>query len=549
MSSLRGIVRLGLVLAVLVGIRGIAAGGEPASEGDALVARLVHPDRQAAEVLRLFEGARWSDPASALAAWKQEARGVVPLGKPAEALIALFNPEMVAEWRAFDGAEIHLAADPSSGDLGWFAFVPRDDGTVAAGITAMRLTYPDDKPLVVDGRDLPVAQLGRSGVPLACVVGTAVTVASSRDLLLRAVRIVATARETPRDGSDPRASGTFFRLEPGRIPLPGDASLSRRRTIEALRALGCRRVEGTARLKDSLLVLDVSTTLDERRSQERRSPRRAVESGWLEGLPSAGVMAMVSLAIDPASGSWDRALAVADRVERVDPRRAGLAPLRSRINLLAAAAGIKLEADLRPHLRGLSACLFGDPAHPGRVTGALLVLHLDDGEAARRLVADAAPRVRALMRGAAPDRAGVERFADGVGAELGKVDGRPVCVCVRGRAIRIAWGEGGATGPRDGRSDPGTGLARICGGWGAVGREPPDRVGAFWPARLWLPAAMKDLSSASLRVLGEDPPVVWWGWSEPGRAHDLVRWAGLRERAGNFLMTLPPDPGEVRPDP
>ena len=113
-----------------------AAGGEPTSPGEAFVARLVHPDRQAAEVLRLFEGARWSDPAAALAAWKTQ-RPDAGLGKPAEAVIALFNPEMAREWRSLDEAEVRIGLDPGTGGLGWFAVIPRDDGTVAAGITAM----------------------------------------------------------------------------------------------------------------------------------------------------------------------------------------------------------------------------------------------------------------------------------------------------------------------------------------------------------------------------------------------------------------------------
>ena len=61
---------------------------------------------------------------------------------------------------------------------------------------------------------------------------------------------------------------------------------------------------------------------------------------------------MISLAIDAQPRSWDWAFAVVDRVERVDPARAGLAPLRSRLNLILAATGVKLEADLHPHLAG-----------------------------------------------------------------------------------------------------------------------------------------------------------------------------------------------------
>jgi hypothetical protein len=569
MGSMRGIVRLALVLAALAGMRGRAAGAETAAEGEVFIARLVHPDRQAAEVLRLFEGARWRDPAAALAAWKRSTRDPLSLGKPAEALIALFNPEMIAEWRTLDRAELRITVDASSGKLGWFTVVPRDDGTVAAGITAMRLTNPDDLPLVVDGREMPVARLGRSGGPLACVVGTTVIVASSRDLLLRGVRIAGSVRGAPPDPSGmpgeaqwrdgdalgKAGSGTIFRVEPGRMSTPRDVALGQRRTIEALHALGCRRVEGAAALKDGSLELDVSTTFEGPAAPVGEPRLQAVEAAWLDGLPSAGVMAMVSVAIELAPSSWDRAFAVADRVERVDPALAGLASLRSRINLLAAAAGVRLEADLLPHVRGLSACLIGEPNRPGRATGALIVLHLDDPETARRLADDSAPRVRALLGGGPPDRlatagsrpeGGGKHLTEGIPLNLGKVAGRSVSICTRGRDIRIAWGEIAHPSQRQGPPDPGLSLATICGELAGAGRQPPVRVGAFWPARLWRPADKLEIPPSSLGVLADDPPVVWCGWSEPEREHDIVRWTGLHERVRSFLATLPfaqgPDP-------
>src|SRR5262249_54452021 len=150
-----------------------------------------------------------------------------------------------AEWRSLDSAELRVTVDPSSEKLGWFTLVPQDDGTVAAGITAMRLTNPDDRPLVVDGREWPGARLGRAGGPLACGVGTTVMVASSRDLLLRGVRVAGSGRgatpdppgipaEGQRRGGDAlgkAGSGTIFRLEPGRMPVPRDGAPGQRRTI------------------------------------------------------------------------------------------------------------------------------------------------------------------------------------------------------------------------------------------------------------------------------------------------------------------------------
>ena len=73
----------------------------------------------------------------------------------------------------------------------------------------------------------------------------------------------------------------------------------------------------------------------------------------------------ISLAFEPGQAYWDSAFALADRVEKTDPARAELAPLRARINLLAGAAGARLEADLWPHLRGLTTGLLGEPTRPG----------------------------------------------------------------------------------------------------------------------------------------------------------------------------------------
>jgi hypothetical protein len=514
--------RLVAILVVVGGMIGRASAGEMPADAEALVVRLVHPDRQAAEVLRLFDGARWSDPAAALAGWKQRMQDPV-LSKPIEAMIALFNPEMALEWRALDDAEIRISLDPTTGELGWLALVPRDDGTLAAGITAMRLTYPDDRPIVVEGHDLPVARLSRSGLPLACQVGAAVVVASNRTLLERGVALSGSDRGGGLVLPGRLDSGTVFRLEPGRIPSPRNMSLRQRRTLEGLRAMGCTRLDGAASLNGGALALDFTTTLDGTKGGHARPVHPVIEADWLEAMPSAGVVAMVSMAIDPDPHAWDWAFATLDRVERVDPTRAGLAPLRSRLNLLTLAAGVKLEADLHPHLRGISACLMGDPGRTGRATGGLLVLHLDEPATAQRLVQEARPRLRNVLGANTP--------------------GGAATITARNRDIWLAWGGGDATTSPDRHPAPGRSLATICGGWDAEGYKTPVRMGAVWPARLWQPAGLTDAAQSSFRTLAEDPPVVWWGWSEPGREHDLLRWRGLSDRVRKFLETLPPGAG------
>jgi hypothetical protein len=57
------------------------------------------------------------------------------------------------------------------------------------------------------------------------------------------------------------------------------------------------------------------------------------------------------------------------------------------------------------------------------------------------------------------------------------------------------------------------------------------------------------MTEAAVRALADDPPVIWWGWSEPGREHDLFRWTGLGERVRKLLATLPggADPAQEGP--
>lgn len=538
MAGRQACVRLAMIAVAAAGLLGRrAVAGDGVDPWAAFVVRVVHPDRQAAEVIRLFEGARWADPAAALAAWKQARPAAAdrPINKPAEAIIAMFNREMVSEWRAFDGAELRVAVGVDGGALHWFARVPHDDdGILTAGITAMRLTYPEDRPIAVGGREHPVARLGRSGIPLAGQDGSLVVVAGSREALRRGFEIGGASAPA----SGPQVvrvdSGVVFRLLPGALPDPRAARLplAPARAVEALRALGCRHIDGTACLKDGTLALDVVSAFDappELRPAERVLDSPAVDARWLDSLPSAGVMAFVAMAVDPRAPAWDRAFALADRVERVDPARARVGPLRVRLNLIATAAGLKLEADLLPHVRGVSLALVGQADRPGRVGGALIVLHLDDPEVARRVVRDASARIAAVLGGQ------VAAVAGGSGGP------RAVVVRASGNDIRLAWGTARAAAASDDPPPAGQSMADVCRGWSAEGHPMPWRVGAFWPGRLWQPPAGATAAwpDGSLVTLADDPPAVWWGWDEPGGTHDQIRWRGLDQRVRRLLATLP----------
>ncbi|MGC8643744.1 MAG: hypothetical protein ACP5XB_28120, partial [Isosphaeraceae bacterium] len=107
---------------------------------EAVCVRLDHPERQAAEVLRLFQGSPAPHPAAALAAWKRASHEPDRLGKRLEAVISFFNPQMVGEWSTFHDTRLELGIDPESGAPRWAVFVPGDDGSLAAMITSLRLS-------------------------------------------------------------------------------------------------------------------------------------------------------------------------------------------------------------------------------------------------------------------------------------------------------------------------------------------------------------------------------------------------------------------------
>ena len=145
---------------------------EQATSGEPIVVRLIHPDRQAAAVLRLFEGCAAPHPAAALAAWKRSTRDPNQLGKPLEAVISFFNPEMVREWSVFHEARFQLGFDPETGSGRWRLTVPGDDGTLAALITALRLSGGSNEAPVGNGT-IAVNRLGGPGAAVATRSGGA----------------------------------------------------------------------------------------------------------------------------------------------------------------------------------------------------------------------------------------------------------------------------------------------------------------------------------------------------------------------------------------
>ena len=504
-----------------------AAEDEPSGEPkDALVIRLTHPERQATQLLKLFEGSRFAHPAAALAAWKTAAaRGGEALGKPLEAVIAFFNPEMATEWRTMHQAELVVNWDQTHNRACWYAIVPRDDGTLAAGITASRLSEGgDEAPIDFMGQKIAVARLGRPGSLLAAQRRDAVVFGTTRDELLQAVErsVRREVRSVPDPVSgEPLESGLGFVLDVNRLPVGQSGPLPLRLAGELLRGLSCRGLHGTLSLSGGSLGLEVTTDL--RTDLPAPSPfwirSASIDRSWLELIPAAGAVAVISLAIEPSPTYWDSAFALADRLEKTVPDRAELAPLRTRLNLLTSASGARLEADLWPHLKGLTAGVFAAPGRQGRLSGAILALHLDSDEAALRLVSHTWPRLANLLAGEA----------------------KIIACWQRGHHAIVAWGRDAIAGARAAAADSKLSVAPFFADWTHAGKPAPARLGVFWPARLGLLATgpKANNSPGAWAALTDDPPAVWWGSNHGSAAVDSVRWAGLDGRVRRFLAAIP----------
>ncbi len=571
MSKAGILARLAFLVVAIGTCEGRDVRGEPAAGDDALVIRLVHPDRQAAALLRLFDGARVAHPAAALAAWKRATRAPDQLGKPLEAVIAMFNPEMAPEWKALHDAALHVNRLAGDGSARWYAVAPGDDGTLSAAITAMRLTEgATESPLAGELSGTTVERLGPGGSIFAARSGDTLILASTRDELLRGLRPIgngsprasmpggrsAPERTAPAPGpGGPIDSGVCFALAPDRMNA-GAGPVTSRRAAAFLQSLGCRRMTGTLALKDDRCELEVTTLL---RTEGPVSPLvpespAEVEPSWLTWVPARNVMGVVSLALKPGAAFWESAFKVADRVDRADPARAGLAPLRTRLNLVAAAAGARPEIDLWPHLRGVTACVMVDPDRPGQSGDALLVLHTDGDASARRLATDVVPRLASLSTGARTGPGLSRKIApghrptaspEGEASRLGTVGGRSLTVLRRGRDVVVAWGDQVLNASRAAMADPEQSVVPLCTGWLRERKPAPQRLGAVWPARSWSGPRGLDRTAPAWQALVQGPPVIWWGWTNPAGAIDSIQYSNLRRLARDFLDKLPLAPSPL----
>jgi len=490
----------------------LGAGGAWADDPTgAVTIRWIHPDRQVEQVLALFQGARAPHPAAALSAWRCATRDAGSLGKPIEGLIALFNPEMVREFRSLDEAKVGIGIDPATGQIRWYAVAPNDDGTFASVATALVLTEGGAAPPF---EGIGVDRLGPDGAALLARVPGVLTLVGSREDLPEAIR-QAGADVLARPDVD---SGLCFHLDPRRLATTGSVPL--RRIVEAVRGLELSDVEGLFALRGDAVALTLSS-----RFEKDQATGGTLDPAWLEWLPAEGVQATFAVALDSKPESWDAAFAWADRIDRADPARAQVAPLRTRLNLLAITAGVRLEVDLWPKLRGVSGYSLSDAE--GRVVGGLLALHLVDEGSAQRLATEVLPRaVNRLSRGK-PKEAPPASLPDGA-QWLGTVSERPLSVLLRGSTLLVGWGETTLSAALAAKARPEHSAAVLL--KGAPCKTTPRRAAAFWPGGL------------GSSKLSDAPPVVWWGWDEKGMTHDVVRWEGLHGVVVRYLERLPLQP-------
>lgn len=490
----------------------VVGAGEPMPRAndptEAVTVRSFRPDLQLERLVALFDGARVPHPAATLAAWKRATRDPKGLGKGPEAAIAMLNPGMVRELRSLDQSRIGFGFD-GEGRIHWYAVLPKDDGTFAAVAPALVLTDGGgDAPFL----GVEVDRLGPPGTMVAARVPGVTTLASSRSDLPSALR-QATSKVPPRVEIE---SGWLVQVLPDRLLPTG--SVARRRAVELVRAWGGTEAEAILGLEGQTLSL--ATT---RRFHNADVPgvRPVVEPGWLEWIPGANVSAVFALTTDRSATSWDGLFARIDRVERADPARAGVAPARSRLNLLALAAGVRPEVDVWPHLVGLSGAVLADAR--GEVDGALLALHVDDPAAAERIETQVLPRLASRwIPGAKPeDRPeGIRRF--------GSISDRPLSVTRRGTTVLIGWGESSLSLALAAKAAPATSAAPTFAK--ARSGPQPQRLGAFWPRRI------------GGQVDVETPPILWWGWDDGLTSYDRARWEGLRGVVRRSLEQLPLDP-------
>jgi len=506
-----------LLALLLPCLPGVARAEEPAA-----VVRAVRPDRQAGAVIGLFDGSKAPSPAAAMAAWRRATGDADGLPKVLQAIAALFNPETAEEWRAFRDAELAATLD-ADGRPRWSAVVPHDDGSLAALVTSFRLSGGSDDPPLGDP-PAAVARLGGPDAAVASVTPRGTAFAGRREDLADALsRLARPASEIPQPDLlpiGPEDSGFRLAFEPARLPADLRGVPNLLRLAEAARATGAERIVGFASLRDDHLDLEFASRFGASTpAPVLRTP--SIDPAWFDFMPADATQAAAAFAVGREPAFVDAMFDVVDRIDRADPARAGLQPLRVRLNLLATLRGVRLEADLWPKLRGVGAAAFADPGRPGSTAGAIVALHADGPDEAEAILAKvAAPALGSLVR-------------DGT-----------LALARRGSTVLVAWGPHALDVALKSAEAPGSSIAGLVGEGGAGARE-VGRAGLFWPGRVRLSGINDDPASPLAATLAEAAPVAWRGGWDDGRAWDVIRWGDLRRPVARFLERVPQAPPEV----
>jgi hypothetical protein len=503
-----GMARIGIIVLIVLGSGLAAARGD--EHRPAIAVRLHRPRRQGEQLLELFQGAPASSPAAALAAWKLKTNG--SLSKRTEALIALVNPDLVRELGTFDESSAAIDFARTEGRLRWHVSVPHDDGTFAALATALVLTDGDAEPPL---GSTAVDRLGPSGAPVAASQGRRFVLASSRETLQNAL-----GPPTPLGLPEPSGnSGLQIVVDPD--GLARSKSLTLLRIAEPLRALGYGTFTGWASLENETLLVELR---GKRNGPALPSP--AIRADWFDFVPAALTAAVASFALDARPEALERAFAAADRIERADPARSGVAPLRTRLNLIALTAKVQPEVDLWPLLRGVTMLALADDN--GGLAGSVLLIHASDDAAAARIERNVLRRAAALW---ATEQGKDDRNTDR--RPPVRLAGRALSWEQRGPTIAVGWGDGVVERCLDAKDHPERSAGRtLRERWPSA----PQRAGAFWPGRL---SAILPHGTPLARALADAPPIRWEGRTTAGGTHDVIRWPELRGLVHRFLKRLP----------
>ena len=218
--------------------------------------------------------------------------------------------------------------------------------------------------------------------------------------------------------------------------------------------------------------------------------------------------------------------------------------MRARLNLLAAGVGARLEVDLWPHLRGLTACVMADPHAPGSPTGALVVLHLDGERSADRIATDVLPRLARLSTGLRPSAAPPGQAAPGEPRRIGVAAGKPLAVARRGNDALLAWGTRFSIAPRTIEDAGSLGCPPVC-DLDDSRQAGPSAPGCVLAGPLLVPGRTSDVPPPAWQVLADGPPVVWWGWDAAAKLRDTIVYPDLRATVHRFLENVPLDPARL----